>query len=156
MFRTTLFALAVAAGATSGAQAQSCAAEPQFAAHRTANSDVRAQYHAVERAQWNQAAHFGREATRSGAAPGHKAAAFTNLCIVYAHTGESEDAIAACDAALEIRPEAWRAFNNRGAAAWLAGDHDAARADFIRAAEIAANEDEVLANASLSQCAVAG
>lgn len=156
MFRTPFIALALMAGTAAAAEAQTCDAEPQFAAHRTANSNVRAQYTAVQRSEWRQATHFGREATESGAAPGHKAAAFTNLCIVYAQTGEAEQAILACDAAIEIRPNAWRAYNNRGAAHWLAGDYAAASADFARAAELEGDEDAVIANASLSQCATAG
>lgn len=156
MFRTTLIALALVAGTAATAEAQTCDAEPQFAAHRTANSNVRAQYSAVQRAEWRQATHFGRETTTSGAAPGHKAAAFTNLCIVYAQTGDAQNAISACDAAIELRPNAWRAYNNRGAAHWLAGDYAAATADFARAAEHGGDEDEVIANSSLSQCATAG
>lgn len=156
MFRTTLIALALVAGTAATAEAQTCDAEPQFAAHRTANSNVRAQFSAVERGEWRQALHFGREATTSGTSSGNKAAAFTNLCIVYAQTGETADAIGACDAAIELRPNAWRAYNNRGAAHWLAGDYAAASADFSRASALGGGEDEVIANSSLSQCATDG
>ncbi|WP_417468357.1 hypothetical protein [Maricaulis sp.] len=153
MFRSIILATALIAGATAGAQAQSCDAEPQFAAHRTANSGVRAQYNAVTRGEWRQVIHFGEEIANSGAAPGQRAAALSNLCAGYAATGEFELAIEACDAALELRDDAWRAMNNRGVAHWLAGDRAAAIADFNAAAALAGDEDEVRANLSLAQCA---
>jgi len=152
MFRSIILATALLAGATSGVQAQSCDGEPQFAAHRTANSTVRAQYNAVTRGEWRQAIHFGEEIAASGAAPSQRAAALTNLCAGYAATGEYAQAIEACDAALELRSNAWRAMNNRGVAHWLAGDRAAAVADFNAAAAIAGDEDEVQANLSLAQC----
>ncbi|WP_417492901.1 hypothetical protein [Maricaulis sp.] len=152
MFRSIILATALIAGAGAGAQAQACDAEPQFAAHRTANGSVRAQYNSVTRGEWRQVIHFGEEIASSGAAPGQRAAALTNLCAGYAATGEYERAVAACDAALELRADAWRAVNNRGVAHWLAGDHAAATADFNAAAALAGDEDEVRANLSLAQC----
>ncbi|SDM83848.1 tetratricopeptide repeat protein [Maricaulis salignorans] len=152
MFRSILLASVLAAGAASGAQAQACDAEPQFAAHRTANGLVRAQYNAVTRSQWPQAIHFGEEVAGSGAASGQRAAALTNLCYAFAATAEYDQAVEACNAAIELRPDAWRAINNRGAAQWLAGDHAAATADFNAAATLAGNEDEVQANLSLARC----
>jgi Flp pilus assembly protein TadD len=156
MFKPTVIALALMAGSTSTAQAQACGVEPQFAAHRTAHSSVRAQYNAVSRSQWRQAIQFGQVVANSGTTTSHKGAAFTNLCIAYAATGESQRATEACDAAIELRPESWRAHNNRGAAHWLAGNHAAAATDFATAARLGGNEDEVQANARLTQCAVAG
>lgn len=153
MFRSLLLATALLAGTAAGAQAQSCAAEPQFAAHRTANGTIRAQYNAVSRSEWRQAIHFGQEVAASGAAPSQRTAALSNLCYAYAATGEFAQAVSACDAAIELTPTAWRAVNNRGAAHWLAGDRTAAIADFNAAAALAGVEDEVRANLSLAQCA---
>lgn len=151
MFRSLILASVLLAGTAAGAQAQSCDA-PQFAAHRTANGSIRAQYNAVTRGEWRQAIHFGEEVAASGAAPSQRTAALSNLCFAYANTGEFAAAIEACDAAIELRPDAWRAINNRGAAHWLAGDHAAAIADFNAAAAVAGNEDEVRANLLLAQC----
>jgi Flp pilus assembly protein TadD len=156
MIKSTLIALALVAGSAATAQAQSCDVEPQFAAHRTAHSSVRAQYNAVSRSEWRQAIQFGQVVANSGTTASHKGAAFTNLCIAYASTGEAQRASEACDAAIELRPESWRAYNNRGAANWLAGERDAAISDFRMASQFGAGEDEVQANAILSQCAVAG
>jgi Flp pilus assembly protein TadD len=153
MIRSLILASALLAGATAGAQAQSCDAEPQFAAHRTANGSIRAQYNALTRSEWRQAIHFGQEVASSGAAPSQRTAALSNLCYAYGATGEFAQAIQACDAAAELSPTAWRAVNNRGAAHWLAGDHAAAVADFNTAAGLAGSEDEVRANLSLAQCA---
>jgi tetratricopeptide (TPR) repeat protein len=152
MFRSILIASAFVAMSAGAAQAQDCAAEPQFAAYRTANSTIRAQYNAVERGQWRQAIHFGNEVASGRGAPGNRIAALSNLCVAYAATGELQSAIESCDAALELSPTAWRAFNNRGAVHWLAGDHAAAASDFEAAAALAAGEAEVQANSSLAQC----
>ncbi len=152
MIRSLILAAALVGGATSVAQAQTCDAEPQFAAHRTANGSIRAQYNAVSRSEWRQAIHFGREVAASGAAPSQRTAALTNLCYAYAATGEYALAVEACDAAVELTPTAWRALNNRGAAHWLAGNSAAATSDFNAAAALAGSEDEVQANLSLAQC----
>ncbi|MBR9826132.1 MAG: hypothetical protein GYB36_10060 [Alphaproteobacteria bacterium] len=154
MFRTVILAAAAmsAVTVTAQAQAQSCDAEPQFAAHRTANGIVRAQYNAVSRGEWVQAIHFGNEVAESGTSPRHKTAAATNLCAAYAATGEFASALEACNVALGYDDDAWRALNNRGVAQWLAGDRTAALTDFQAAAAVEADEDEVVANLALAQC----
>lgn len=134
------------------AEAQACETAPQFTAHRSVNSRVRAQYSAVSRGEWLQAIHFGNEVVDSGAAPSAKAAAYTNLCYAYAATGAYDEALEACNSALERDDDAWRALNNRGAAQWLAGDHVAASSDFQAAAAIEEGEEEVIANLTLAQC----
>ncbi|WP_300543323.1 hypothetical protein [Maricaulis sp.] len=152
-----LFAAAVVAAVFSSAgQAQSCDDQPEFAAHRTANGVVRAQYNAVSRGEWPEAIHFGEEILESGGAPGHKVAAHTNLCAAYAATGELEAALSACDRALEMRDGAWRALNNRGVALWLSGQREAAVEAFRAADMSSSGEDEVEANLALSQCVTAG
>ena len=149
-------AVALAAVFSSVGYAQSCDTAPEFAGHRTANGVVRAQYNAVSRAEWADVIHFGEEILASNGAPGHKVAALTNLCAAYAATGEYTMAIEACDQALEMRDGAWRALNNRGAALWLSGQHDAAMASFQAAEASSSGEDEVTANLSLTQCVAAG
>jgi Flp pilus assembly protein TadD len=160
MLRNIVITLAVAlTGAVSGtaaAQAQTCSADPQFASHRTSNGSVRAQYNAMRRGQWSQAIHFGREAVDSGTSMRHKSAAMSNLCAAYAQNGDAALAATACDAAIEMGDQSWRAHNNRGAALWLAGDQAGAVSSFATASTLAAGEDEVQANSSLSQCAIAG
>jgi|GEM_PF-1426471 len=161
MIRTALIATAAVATvaasvflypASGSAEAQACDTAPQFAAHRTANTTIRAQYNAVSRGEWLQAIHFGNEVADSGASSSQKVAALTNLCFAYAATGEYDNAVQSCDAALERRDTAWRALNNRGAANWLAGNRAAAVADFHAAAAIEDGEDEVVANLALAQC----
>lgn len=154
--RALFVAAALAASFTSASTAQTCDAEPQFAAHRTANGAVRAQYNAVEQGDWAVVIHFGEEINASGGAPGHKVAANTNLCAAYAATGEYDAALAACTAALELREGAWRALNNRGVALWLSGEREAAIAAFQAAEQASSGEDEVAANLALAQCVAAG
>jgi len=154
--RSVFLAAALAAVSSSAALAQSCDAEPQFAAHRTANGVIRAQYNAVSRGEWPEAIHFGEDVVAGSGAPGHKVAAHTNLCAAYAATGEYEMAIAACDAAIEMRNGAWRAMNNRGVALWLSGDRAAAVEAFQAANAASSGEDEVEANLAMAQCTTAG
>lgn len=153
MLRSIILASLVAAGSASVAQAQSCDAEPAFAAQRGAGGSIRAQYNAVTRGEWVQAIHFGDEVVNSGTSPRLKAVALNNLCVAYASTGEYEAAIAACNASLESRGGNWHALNNRGAAYWLAGNRGAAIADFAAAEEANSGEAEVAANMALASCA---
>lgn len=154
--RALLVAAAIAAASSSLGYAQSCDSAPQYAAHRTANGVVRAQYNAVSRGEWPEAIHFGTEIVESGNAPGHKVAGYTNLCAAYSATGDYEAAIAACDSALELRGNAWRAHNNRGVALMLSGQYDAAASAFQAANSASSGEDEVEANMALLECTIAG
>ena len=113
---------------------------------------MRAQYNALSRSDWREAIHFGNDLAESRGSPRHRGAALSNLCYAYAANGDLAEAAEACNAAVELAPDAWRAVNNRGAARWLAGDHAAASLDFTAAAALAGNEDEVRANLALAQC----
>jgi Flp pilus assembly protein TadD len=156
MFRTSFIAIALIASGSSAAHANACAETPEFAAHRTSNSSVRAQFNALSRGEIRQAIHFGEEAVNSGTSVRHRAAALSNLCAAYALDGQAERALTACNAAVEARPDSWRAHNNFGAAQWLFGNYDAADAHFSHASELSAGESEIVINASLSQCAAVG
>jgi Flp pilus assembly protein TadD len=142
-------ALALAAGAAS---AQECPAEPAFVGVTGSNSDVRASASYVERADWGVAQHFATEAIDSGTSSRNKAAAYINLCAALANQRDAGTSDA-CEAAVTRNPESWEAFTNRGAAFWLAGDQEAASAEFARAAELAADEAAVQTNSALISCA---
>jgi Flp pilus assembly protein TadD len=142
-------ALILAAGAAS---AQDCPAGPAFVGVTGANSDVRASANYVDRAEWNVAQHFATEAIESGTSSRNKAAAYINLCAALANQRDAGTADA-CEAAITRNPDSWEAFTNRGAAFWLAGDAEAASADFARAAELAADEAAVQTNSALLSCA---
>ncbi|RKQ95600.1 hypothetical protein C7435_2703 [Maricaulis maris] len=150
--RTILLAATLAVAATPMTFAQSCDAEPALAGHRTANGTVRAQYNAVERGEWANAVHIGEGLVDTGISSRNKIAAYSNLCAGYAGNGEFEAAVTACNSALELNDGAWRALNNRGAAHWLAGNRDAAAADFQAANAASSGEDEVAANLALLTC----
>jgi len=151
-----LIASALVLTGSSSVYAQTCEAEPRFATHRTSNSSVRAQYNALEREDYRQSIYFGLDALQSGTSTRHKVAAMSNLCVAYANIGEVERALAACDGAIELSSEAWRAYNNRGAIRWIEGNYSEAQADFQTAANYASSEEEVQANMLASQCAFAG
>lgn len=154
-FARTFIAGAVAAlSATAVVSAQDCSAAPEFVGVSAPNSDVRASNTRIGRGDWRVAEHFAREALDSRTSSRNKAAAAVNLCAALAGQG-SDEAAAACDDAVTRNEEGWQAFNNRGAAFWLAGDTAAASADFARAAELAAGEasDALTANTALTSCA---
>lgn len=153
-FARTLFAgAALALTASVATLAQECPTAPAFVGVSAANSDVRASNTRINRGDWRVAEHFAREALESRTAARNKAAAAVNLCAALANQG-SEDAAAACDDAVARNAEGWQAYNNRGAAFWLAGDTAAASADFARAAELAGEEsdDALTTNAALARC----
>jgi len=149
----TLFAgAALSLSLMGAASAQDCPSAPAFASASGPNADVRQSARRVNQGDWATAAHFAREALGSGASSRNKNAAAINLCAALANTGD-EGAAGACADAVERNPERWEAFTNRGGAFWLAGDQVSARADFARAAELGADEDEVAANSVLARCA---
>jgi tetratricopeptide (TPR) repeat protein len=155
MFTRACFAAAaLALSASAAATAQECPAEPIFVGATAANADVRASNTRISRGDWRVAEHFAREALESRTSSRNKAAAAVNLCAALANQG-SDDAAAACDDAVARNEAGWEAYNNRGAAAWLAGDIAAATADFSRAAELADGEsdDALTNNAALASCA---
>ena len=153
MIRTTLISVVIALSGATAAAAQSCPAEPEFVGHRTGNANNRAAANAIARGELDVARHFAEQAAYSRSAPSVRGAGYANLCAAAALQGDQEVAAEACDRAVEMRDENWRAYTNRGAAAWLAGDYASASADFTRAAELEAGEDAVTVNLRLSQCA---
>ena len=66
-----------------------------------------------------------REETRQE----HRIAAFSNLCAGYVGLRRYDEALAACNQALSMRPTHWRALNNRAAAYYGKGQLQAARRD---------------------------
>lgn len=153
--RSLFLAAALAVVVTPTGFAQSCDAEPTMAGHRTANGTVRAQYNAVERGEWPNAVLIGEGLVETGLSARNKTAAWTNLCAGYGASGQLDAALSACGEALSLTGDAWRALNNRGAAHWIAGNHDAAVADFRAADAASAGEDEVIANLAMATCASA-
>lgn len=140
-----MMAVGLAGAGAASAQAQVC--EPAFVTQSTAHRSVRASVQRFERGQWREAAHFANEAlSRRNAAP-TMAAAQTNLCGALANLGD-DGAMDACNAAVEANEGGWEALNNRGAAYALAGDANAAAADFAAAAAIEGAGPEAAANAA--------
>jgi len=133
------------------AQAQDCPTEPMFVGVSGPNSDVRQSARRVDRGDWRTAAHFASEALESGTSNRNKNAAAINLCAALANEGDAGTA-EACGMAIERNGDSWEAYTNRGGAYWLAGNPDAAIADFARAAELGAGEDAVAHNSALAQC----
>ncbi|WP_323762602.1 hypothetical protein [Maricaulis sp.] len=150
--RSVLLAAALAVIVAPTGFAQSCDGEPAMAGHRTAHGTVRAQYNAVERGEWANVVLIGEGLVESGLSARNKTAAWSNLCAGYAASGDVDAALSACDEALALRDDAWRALNNRGAAHWLAGNRVAAVADFRAADAASSGEEDVSANLAMAMC----
>ena len=146
-----IFASAVLCVFAGTAVAQECPAEPSFVGVTSTNANVRASKSRIDRGQWAIAEHFATEAIESGTASRNKAAAYINLCAALANQ-LSAGTVEACDEAVNRNESRWEAYNNRGAAYWLAGDQAAAIEDFGRASELGAGEEEVETNAALARC----
>lgn len=149
-----LLAGAALAIAPAAALAQDCPSAPSFVGVTAPNSDVRASNTRINREDWRVAEHFAREALESRTSSRNKTAAAINLCAALANQG-SADAAAACDDAVARGEDRWEAYTNRGAALWLAGETEAAAADFATAAGLAGAEggDAVAGNSALARCA---
>lgn len=61
---------------------------------------------------------------------GHNFSTHANHAVYLQDLGRHGDAIAACDRALELRPDAPSVLNHRGISRWMSGDGAAARTDF--------------------------
>ena len=61
----------------------------------------------------------------------------SNICAAYVLLGEPNTSLTYCNRALEMRPNFWRALNNRALAYLAIKDLDSAEADLRRAMELA-------------------
>jgi len=76
---------------------------------------------------------LARSLMAGDSSPDMQYAGLNAKCAIETRAGNLEAAIAACNKALEIRPNYWMALNSRGTAYYVARRYEAALADYRRA-----------------------
>lgn len=131
--------------ASAGETAPAAVPSPQFSVQSSATRLIGSSARAFHKGKIDQSIVYSRMALKTGLSKSRKAIAFSNLCAAFGANGQLDEAMTACNAALDLRPSHAYALSNRGALLWHAGDHDAARADF-RAAKAAKNAPKGLSH----------
>lgn len=101
-----------------------------------ASSLVNESARAVERRDWEAAVRLADEALHDSSimmSPKGPPAAYNNLCIGYIGLAKFNEAIAACDKAVELDPRRWSFYNNRANIYFHLGQFDRALAEYYKA-----------------------
>ena len=91
------------------------AAPVSFSVKTTTDYNVRAGVDAFRKGNFERSVAYNEAAIKSRMSAKRKAVAQSNLCAALANLGELEKAEAACDAALELRPDLKEAAQNKSA-----------------------------------------
>jgi tetratricopeptide (TPR) repeat protein len=127
MLRTTALALLLSA-ATLGSFAANA---QQFT---RGNALVNQSAYAVDSERWGEAVNLANEALRSGEVTlDNLPALYNNLCIGLTGQRRFQDAITACDKALDMKPREWKFYNNRANVYFYLGQFGRALAEYYKA-----------------------
>ena len=118
----------------------------QFSVESNATRSIRASATAFDKGQFKKSVSFSNYALKQGLKKSRKTAAYNNLCAALGAQAEYESAMEACNAALELKPENWRALSNRAVIYSLTGDEEKARADMQAAILLASDEPKLAQN----------
>jgi len=125
--------------------------DANFALRKTGSDYAKAATDQLRRGSVERAIRLYQKDLEKKSRDGIRSANLSNLCAAYAMNGAIADAIAACNDALALDGENWRAYVNRGIAQSARGDLAAARADFSAAHRIAPDEKIVQTNIDLAR-----
>jgi tetratricopeptide (TPR) repeat protein len=115
------------------------------------NGLVNESAYALDRENWRQGAALAREALRSGELmPQNVPAAYNNLCIGLTGLGQFDEAMEACNKAIELRPRQWSFYNNRGNIYFYRSEFDRALAEYYKAMTFSPGDEVLLQNIALS------
>ena len=116
-FRKSLIALSLVAMTTPAIAfaGDSAPVEGTFVAETTTDGLIKMSAKAFDKGDYKKAAALSDQAIRSGLSKKRKAVAQSNLCAAHGALGNIEEAVAACDTALELRPGYGPAETNRSA-----------------------------------------
>jgi Flp pilus assembly protein TadD len=118
----------------------------QFSVESNATRTIGSSATAFERGEFEKSVAFSKYALKQGLKKSRKAAAYSNLCAALGELGEFNDAMEACNAAVEYNPKNWRALSNRAVLHAQAGNDELARADIGAAVILAADEPKLAHN----------
>ncbi len=113
---------------------------PSFAVQNAANTYTRLGFKSYERGNYEKAANYATKGAAKGFKKSRRAIAYTILCASLGQQNALDEALAACDAAIELSATNWQAVNNRGVINYLAGNESIALADFTAAAALPKGE----------------
>ncbi len=115
------------------------------------NGLVNESAYALDRKNWSLGTSLAREALRSGELmPSNLPAAYNNLCIGLTGMGKFDDAMEACNKAIELKPRQWSFYNNRGNIYFYRSEFDRALAEYYKALTFSPSDDVLLKNIALS------
>jgi tetratricopeptide (TPR) repeat protein len=107
--------------------------------------------YALDREDWDRGVALAREALRSGELmPSNVPAAYNNYCIGLTGVGKYDEAMAACNKAIEMRPRQWSFYNNRANIYFYLGQFDRALAEYYKAMTFSPGDDVLLQNIALT------
>jgi len=107
--------------------------------------------YALDRENWRQGAALAQEALRSGELmPSNVPAAYNNLCIGLTGLGKFDEAMTACNKAIEMKPRQWSFYNNRGNIYFYRSEFDRALAEYYKAMTFSPGDEVLLQNIALS------
>jgi Flp pilus assembly protein TadD len=115
------------------------------------NGLVNESAYALDRENWRQGAALAQEALRSGELmPSNVPAAYNNLCIGLTGLGKFDEAMTACNKAIELKPRQWSFYNNRGNIHFYRSEFDRALAEYYKAMTFSPGDEVLLQNIALS------
>lgn len=127
MLRTTALALLFSATTFGGLTAHA----QQFT---RGNALVNQSAYSVDSERWAEAVNLANEALRSGEVTlDNLPALYNNLCIGLTGQRRFQDAITACDKALDMKPREWKFYNNRANIYFYLGQFGRALAEYYKA-----------------------
>lgn len=143
MIKTPTIMAAVAAIAVGGAMTLSTALVSAPAAAQSvttiwvnASEAAKAGRYSLQRGKIDEAIGYLERGLKETTSNRTRVSALSDLCIAYRLKGDAEAALKACDAALEINPRSWRAYNNRGNVHLDGQDYLSALGDYESALEL--------------------
>jgi tetratricopeptide (TPR) repeat protein len=115
------------------------------------NGLVNESAYALERENWRKGADLAQKALRSGELlPENLPSAYNNLCIGLSRLGKLDDAMEACNKAVNLRPRQWSFYNNRANIYFFQAQFDRALAEYYKAMTFSPGDDILLQNIALT------
>ena len=115
------------------------------------NALVNQSAYAADMERWSEAVNLANEALRSGEVMlENLPALYNNLCIGLTGLRRFEDAIAACDKALELKPREWKFYNNRANIYFYLGQFSRALAEYYKAVTFNPANSVLMSNIGLT------
>jgi Flp pilus assembly protein TadD len=118
----------------------------QFSVESNATRSIRSAATAFEKGQFSKSASFSNYALKQGLKKSRKTAALSNLCAALGAQGEYDEAMEACNKAIDLAPQNWHALSNRAVIYSLTGNEEKAREDMQAAILLASDEPKLAQN----------